>query len=273
MHAHSVSADNYMPLLPGGAHEAALRERIALFRRKIGLLSVSAISMGAFVHADVGGTPKPPMDNVTIASMELTKCQVRKVLTELAAESHPLAPALMRRMDQQAALSVGSQQSHADFMHVLSIVQELLAEVESHLKNGEQLPAKTLWLYSDQFSVADLDLGMLLHRLSVLGLDEVCWLQPHRGHIAEYFERVVRRESFRRAIEAQRNVSRESGNGGSSDGKAWRWQLTDGVTAGLSASAAVWSNMSAQHVAAAVTVLSAAMVLLVPLYTSSSSCK
>lgn len=260
---YSLSADNFMPLLPSGMQNAAARERIALFHRKICMLSIGNISMLAFVHPNVGTAPKPPMDNVTVASMELTRRRVRQVLIELGKQSHPLAVGLIRRMDLQVAKTATGQQGHADFMHVLSIVHELLAEVESHL----QSPAATLWLYSDQFSVADLDLGMLLHRLSVLGLDELCWLQPHRSRIAEYAERVLRRESFRRTIESERIVA-ERNAGDEGDGNALWWQVMDGVSAGWSVSADVWANISANHVAAAVTVVSAAIVLLVPLYAS-----
>lgn len=56
-----------------------------------------------------------------------------------------------------------------------------------------------MWLCCEQFTIADLSLAMLLHRLYGLGLDELFWIKK-RPSIASYYARISARESFKKTL-------------------------------------------------------------------------
>lgn len=56
-----------------------------------------------------------------------------------------------------------------------------------------------MWLCCEKFTIADLSLAMLLHRLYCLGLDDFFWCQK-RPIIATYFKRISERESFQKSL-------------------------------------------------------------------------
>jgi glutathione S-transferase len=55
------------------------------------------------------------------------------------------------------------------------------------------------WLCSPQFSLADINLAVLLHRLDILGLSTRYWGNGRRRLIAKYHERLITRPSFHAA--------------------------------------------------------------------------
>lgn len=233
-------------------------ERVQHFNRQIGRLPIGAISMGAFWHPNVvGNATKPPFDQVTRNTIAVAGQKIRQVHSQLASVQHPQADTLMRRAAVQEQ-KLATLQDRSEFMQLLQTVHDLLDEIESQLavQNGT-------WLCGEQFTVADLSLAVLLHRLSVLGMDGIGWAAAgHRPLVAEYFGRVCERESFRRSVEAQRSVMSQ----------AVPKRMADLVAAFRSLKelrlAVVWNQLTPGQVAAAVTVLSAAMMMMVPLYTA-----
>lgn len=56
------------------------------------------------------------------------------------------------------------------------------------------------WLCCDKFSIADINLAILLQRLWELGLDERFWAKGKRPYVENYYRRVMQRESFKKTI-------------------------------------------------------------------------
>lgn len=56
------------------------------------------------------------------------------------------------------------------------------------------------WLCSEKFTIADINLAVLLQRLWELGLEERFWANGKRANIENYFSRVKLRESFKKTI-------------------------------------------------------------------------
>lgn len=56
------------------------------------------------------------------------------------------------------------------------------------------------WLCSEKFTIADINLAVLLQRLWELGLEERFWANGKRPNIENYFSRVKLRESFKKTI-------------------------------------------------------------------------
>lgn len=56
------------------------------------------------------------------------------------------------------------------------------------------------WLCCEIFSVADINLAILLQRLWELGFEDRFWAGGKRPLIENYFERVKQRESFKKTV-------------------------------------------------------------------------
>lgn len=57
-----------------------------------------------------------------------------------------------------------------------------------------------LWLCSDRFTIADIELTILLERLNQLGLESRFWSYGKRPFIEKYYERVKQRGSYKKTI-------------------------------------------------------------------------
>ncbi|CAH0729777.1 unnamed protein product, partial [Brenthis ino] len=83
-----------------------------------------------------------------------------------------------------------------EYLKVLNIVDEVLEKVEIQLKEQNE----DNWLCSEKFSIADINLAVLLQRLWELGLEDRFWTGGKRPYIDHYFSRVKQRESFKKTI-------------------------------------------------------------------------
>lgn len=62
------------------------------------------------------------------------------------------------------------------------------------------------WLCGEFFSVADVSLAVILHRLKFLGLSRRYWGNGNRVNLEMYYERVVERPAFRRVLGNVNNI-------------------------------------------------------------------
>ncbi|XP_033101542.1 ganglioside-induced differentiation-associated protein 1-like [Anneissia japonica] len=67
-------------------------------------------------------------------------------------------------------------------------------DADESAPSSEQLP----WLCSRTFSIADIFLSTILHRLTSIGLQQRFFTNGKRPHIEAYYERVLKRPSFRK---------------------------------------------------------------------------
>lgn len=56
------------------------------------------------------------------------------------------------------------------------------------------------WLCGEQFSIADINVAVLLERLWELGFENRFWANGKRPSIENYFERIKQRDSFKKTI-------------------------------------------------------------------------
>lgn len=108
------------------------------------------------------------------------------------------AEALITRSALQLK-KIYAMENRTEFLELMAKVIDILNEVEDQLAKRQFDVNDTQWLCCDTFSVADLSLTVLLHRLSTLGLESMCW-KPNRPLTAKYYDRVCERESFRRSL-------------------------------------------------------------------------
>lgn len=56
------------------------------------------------------------------------------------------------------------------------------------------------WLCCNEFTIADISLGMFLHRLSLLGLENHFWANGTRPFLSKYYRRIKSRETFQQSL-------------------------------------------------------------------------
>lgn len=56
------------------------------------------------------------------------------------------------------------------------------------------------WLCCDNFTLADVSLGVLLHRLQQLGLERYFWGNNQKPFLSKYFNQIRTRKSFQNAL-------------------------------------------------------------------------
>lgn len=104
-----------------------------------------------------------------------------------------------------------------NFLGVLEEMHVILEEVEGELakhnaglgvcRYGRALywwfsdfNRRDWWLCSSRFTIADVELTILLVRISQLGLEHVFWEAGKRPYIERYYERVKLRDSFKKTV-------------------------------------------------------------------------
>lgn len=91
-------------------------------------------------------------------------------------------------------------EERSEFLELVEKVNEILNKVEEQLiQQNFANDFDDQWLCCDVFSIADLSLAVLLHRLSSLGLESLFW-KPHRPLTGKYYEKVCMRGSFMRSL-------------------------------------------------------------------------
>lgn len=59
---------------------------------------------------------------------------------------------------------------------------------------------KNYWLCCEQFTIADISLGILLHRLYCLGFENHLWANDKRPFVEQFYIRISERESFKKSL-------------------------------------------------------------------------
>lgn len=57
-----------------------------------------------------------------------------------------------------------------------------------------------MWLCCEQFTIADVSLALMLHRLNCLGLEDHYWRNNKRPLTEAYFNRIRQRESYQKSL-------------------------------------------------------------------------
>uniref|UniRef100_A0A6I8NFL8 Ganglioside induced differentiation associated protein 1 n=1 Tax=Ornithorhynchus anatinus TaxID=9258 RepID=A0A6I8NFL8_ORNAN len=147
-----------------------------------------------------------------VALLQLAEGHIANTESELKqlAEQHPdLRDAyLAKQMRLKSKL-----RDHDNVQYLNKILDELekvLDQVEMELqRRNEETPEEghpQPWLCCEAFTLADVSLAVTLHRLSFLGLAQCNWGAGKRPNLEAYYERVQRRETFRRVLGRVNNI-------------------------------------------------------------------
>lgn len=105
------------------------------------------------------------------------------------------------RVEEELAAHTGGEQVEKEKAVVVMVVKNCLKFLTVHdsCLNVSPLPSEHAgwWLCGELFSIADIDLSILLNRLYLLGHERRFWTEGKRPHIQGYWERIQQRTSFK----------------------------------------------------------------------------
>lgn len=171
------------------------RECMDAFLESADVLFVEALTYG---HID--GVKKPAMMNAILRGDHDKQVML---LTGLL-EKHAGDPFLKEAYGRKLAISKSTQESFSSPARMAEILGDTVTRIEAmdaQLGNGPF--SKGGWLCSSAFSLADIEWGVVLNRLRLVGLRTRLW--GERPNVVAYEARLRARPSFRKGVAAWEN--------------------------------------------------------------------
>ncbi|KAL0822513.1 hypothetical protein ABMA28_004564 [Loxostege sticticalis] len=187
--------DPELPSLINVTTDKKILENINKFRDLIEALPAGVITVGSFFHPHLCGSPKLPFILPVRELLKTGDLGSSKNLRKLAEENPKAKGILLYKAEiQDRKHEILSNED--EYLKVLNIVDQVLFHVEEQLKTQSE----GNWLCCETFTIADINLAILLQRLWELGLEGRYWAGGKRPLLAKYYDRVKQRDSFKRTI-------------------------------------------------------------------------
>ncbi|XP_026479150.1 ganglioside-induced differentiation-associated protein 1-like [Ctenocephalides felis] len=186
--------DKIQTLLP---KDSEAYETIQHFRHLIDLVPVGAVTMASFLHRDYIIDAKPPFNE-----------RVRDLLLNAAGNSSSALRERARNVDEQeSSLLLKKAEAQERMRAKLGTPEQfeaLLKQIDLVLQQIEHQLAVNIGinelLCSKTFTLADVSLTILLHRLDALGLGHRFWSTDLKPNLNAYYQKVQSREGFKRTV-------------------------------------------------------------------------
>ncbi|XP_026762506.1 ganglioside-induced differentiation-associated protein 1 [Galleria mellonella] len=190
-----VYLDPELPPLINVSTDAKILNNINKYRELIEALPVGVITVGSFFHPHLCGRPKLPFILPVREVLKTGDLSSSKNLRKLA-EENPKARGILLYKAEIQDKKHEILANEEEYLKILNIVDDVFSLIENELKTQTE----GNWLCCEKFSIADVNLAILLQRLWELGLEGRFWTGGKRPLIENYFNRVKQRESFKRTI-------------------------------------------------------------------------
>ncbi|CAD7003118.1 unnamed protein product [Ceratitis capitata] len=170
-------------------------KKMEFYENIISQLPVGALSLGSFIHEDLKLMPKPPFIGPIRKSCLRNNEKVYEMLKRSIEEAETNKTSLLRKLDIQDRRK-RLVQSRVEFQKILDAVNNVLRYIDNDFKEN---PGRE-WLVSNEFSLADVSFGLLLHRLYQLGFENYYWTYGKLPYVESYFLRFKKREAYQKVI-------------------------------------------------------------------------
>ncbi|CAK1586151.1 unnamed protein product [Parnassius mnemosyne] len=177
------------------SRDSKVIQNINRFRDLLEALPAGVITVGSFFHPHLCGRPKLPFIYPVREVLKSGDLVSFKNLRKIA-EENPKAKSILLYKAEIQERKHEILINEEEYTKVLNIVDSVLTQVEEQLKDQSE----ENWLCCENFSIADINLAILLQRLWELGLEGRFWTNGKRPHIENYFNRVKLRDSFVKTI-------------------------------------------------------------------------
>uniref|UniRef100_A0A1A7WMG2 Ganglioside-induced differentiation-associated protein 1 n=1 Tax=Iconisemion striatum TaxID=60296 RepID=A0A1A7WMG2_9TELE len=180
--------------------------RVQHYRELLDFLPMDAYTHGCILHPEITVDSHIPAYAATSIRTQIgnTQSELEK-LAEQNPELKDAYTAKRRRLKSKLF-------DHDNMKYLKKLLDELegvMDQVETELQRRvEETPEEgsSSWLCGDFFSMADVSLAVLLHRLKFLGLSRRYWGNGVRVNVETYYERAVERPAFRRVLGHVNNI-------------------------------------------------------------------
>ncbi|KAG7263825.1 hypothetical protein CRUP_003834 [Coryphaenoides rupestris] len=167
--------------------DSPVQERVQQYRQLLDGLPMDAYTHGCILHPELTTDSMIP---------KYATAEIRRHLANAASE-------LMKLDHEEPQLTEPYLSKQKKLMKILGELIMVLDQVEAELEKRKleyQGQKCELWLCGPEFTLADICLGALLHRLKFLGLSKKYWEDGSRANLQSYFLRVQKRYAFRKVL-------------------------------------------------------------------------
>uniref|UniRef100_A0A1A9Z3D3 GST N-terminal domain-containing protein n=1 Tax=Glossina pallidipes TaxID=7398 RepID=A0A1A9Z3D3_GLOPL len=170
--------------------------KLQMFCNILAPLPIGALSLGSFIHdVDLKLVPKPPFTGPLrkgcLGNNEKVLEFLKQSLLEVGVNRAPL----MRKLEIQERRK-RFVYSRSEYGKILDAVRGVLEFFERDMTAH----SKTEWLISNDFTMADIALGLLLLRLYQLGFENYYWSYGKLPNIESYFLRFKKRSACQKLM-------------------------------------------------------------------------
>uniref|UniRef100_A0A8C4ZEZ1 Ganglioside induced differentiation associated protein 1 like 1 n=1 Tax=Gadus morhua TaxID=8049 RepID=A0A8C4ZEZ1_GADMO len=186
------------PLIPEA--DSPAHERVQQYRQLLDGLPMDAYTHGCILHPEL--TTDSMIPKYATAEIRRHLANAASELMKLDHEEPQLTEPYLSKQKKLMAKIL----DHDNVNNLKKILGELImvldqVEAELEKRNLEYQGEKCeLWLCGPEFTLADICLGALLHRLKFLGLSKKYWEDGSRANLQSYFLRVQKRYAFRKVL-------------------------------------------------------------------------
>ncbi|XP_054731747.1 ganglioside-induced differentiation-associated protein 1 isoform X1 [Anastrepha obliqua] len=170
-------------------------KKMEFFESIISQLPVGALSLGSFIHEDLKLVPKPPFIGPIRKSCLKNNEKVYELLKQSIDEAETNKASLLRKLDIQDKRK-RMVQSRVEFQKILDAVHNVLRYIDNDFKENSGRE----WLVSNEYSLADVSFGLLLHRLYQLGFENYYWSYGKMPYVESYFLRFRKRPTYQKLM-------------------------------------------------------------------------
>ncbi|KAG0727302.1 Ganglioside-induced differentiation-associated protein 1 [Chionoecetes opilio] len=175
-------------------------KKIQAFRECLEGLPVAAVTYGTAGNPHLWDNPKLPFTPSRLKQMaEMAK--TRHIMIREQAEKNPeFKDALLEKAAAAEHGNLNLNKTPEEMDDVLKKFDVALGRVEEELATHTG-DCGGWWLCGEVFSMADIELSILLNRLYLLGHEKRFWAEGKRPHLQAYWERIQQRASFKRSTQ------------------------------------------------------------------------
>ncbi|XP_066558803.1 ganglioside-induced differentiation-associated protein 1-like 1 [Amia ocellicauda] len=190
--------ENIAALIPEAG--TPLHARVLQYRELLDTLPMDAYTHGCILHPEL--TTDSMIPKYATAEIRRHLANAASELMKLDHEEPQLTEPYLSKQKKLMAKIL----DHDNVNYLKKILSELamvLDQVEAELEKRKleyQGQKCELWLCGPEFTLADISLGAMLHRLKFLGLSNKYWEEGSRPNIQSFFERVQKRYAFRKVL-------------------------------------------------------------------------
>nr|XP_018902492.1 PREDICTED: ganglioside-induced differentiation-associated protein 1 [Bemisia tabaci] len=190
---------NGQPRLVPNDQGSEVKVKVIQYRDLLDEVPIGLLTKGSFFHPEFLKNTMPPFVGAYRTKFHESFLKKAEALRGLAtSDSNSNIKEILLGKAEKHEEELAKCMDKELYKSTLDDVDLVLDEIEKELFSHDEMD--DWWLCSDRFTVADISLSLLLHRLNSIGLSHRFWGNGKRPLLENYFNRVTQRESFIKTI-------------------------------------------------------------------------